>query len=132
MRRSQSSIQAPQAGAERRRDSDAKRINQPDTQGVSFFIPSKGIDISVLAYYLKLNVDRKATIRRTTHPQNPSIPGYLVFARRKLDSDELRHVIEDTRAWEREQGRASIDAEPYGYEESDTANDRRAAGKRPI
>ena len=88
------------------------------SRNIRFFVPLEGLDLVVLAFYLKIVVDSNTKMERTTRNNRP---GYIVDAKRALTQDELEDIMVDTKSWQKEQRRLSANAR---YPDSATARQR--------
>jgi hypothetical protein len=93
------------------------------------FVPAEGIDVVVLASYLKDFVDNTATIRSSRHPTDTSRHGFTVGAVTTLSREVLEDLIGDSRDWLKEQQSEEFKGDPYSYQESDVWRARRRVGR---
>lgn len=113
----------------RRIDSDS----DGDDSDVGFatiqcWIPSSNVELQALAAYLKDFIDDAATIRPSPNPNDAVRAGYTITAKRTLSVAQVRDIIEDSRAWEKEKLVREYRRDPYGYHESDVWEKRKRIG----
>lgn len=121
------------AGGDRTRGSYSDSESDGDDSDVGFatiqcWIPSSNVDLQALAAYLKDYIDDAATIRPSPNPNDATRPGYTITAKRTLSVAQVRDIIEDSRAWEKEKLTREYRRDPYGYHESDVWEKRKRIG----
>jgi hypothetical protein len=92
-------------------------------------VPGEGIDIMVLAAYLRRWIDGTATLNPSRHPRYPNRIGYMVGASSTLNHEVLEDLTLDTKKWRKEQQTRGFQRNPYEYVESDTFQDRKGKGR---
>lgn len=113
---------------EPRRDSESDTDGEDDFAHIQCWIPSKGLDLHALAAYLKEFIDDTAGIKSSNSPNDPTKPGYTITAKKTLNMAQVRDIIADSRAWDKERLGREYRKEPYGYYESDVWEDRKKSG----
>ncbi|RMZ87297.1 hypothetical protein DV736_g5476, partial [Chaetothyriales sp. CBS 134916] len=108
--------------------SSGRRRGDREKDHVYCFVPGEGIDVFILAAYLKRWIDGTATIEPSRHPRNPDRLGFNVGASNTLSREALEDLLEDTAKWQDEQNTREFQKNPYDYIESDTFNERKRRG----
>lgn len=104
--------------------SDTDSEDTADVKQIKFFVPSEGLDLIVLAFYLRLCVDSNATVKQTNHKGKD---GFILEAKRAVTIDEIADMKRDTKGWLSEKrGLSSSDT----YVDSETAKQRRKKAGR--
>jgi hypothetical protein len=105
-------------------DSDTDSEGATDIPRIKFFVPSEGLDLTVLAFYVRLCVDSSATVKPTNLKGKD---GFVLEAKRAVTIDELSDMKRDTKEWLSEKrGLSSRDS----YVGSETAKQRRKRAAR--
>ncbi|RMZ78324.1 hypothetical protein DV738_g3955, partial [Chaetothyriales sp. CBS 135597] len=102
-----------------------------DKDHVYCFVPGEGIDVVVLATYLKRWIDGTATIEPSRHPRNRDVLGFNVGASSTLSREALKDLRDDSAKWQEEQNTRDFQRSPYDYVESDTFAERKKRGPTP-
>ena len=85
----------------------------------------------VLAAYLRSFIDGTASVKPSRHPSDKERLGFTVGASATLGREALEDLIEDTRAWDKEQNTREFEDRPYDYQDSDTWTRRKRLGCTP-
>lgn len=123
-------IATSKAAAGGAKSSKSERSDKSMTH-VQCWLPSEGIDLTVLASYLKEYIDDAATIKQSSNPSDASRRGFTISASATVDISGLRDLIRDSKLWAAEQKTSEYRRNPYSYMDSDTWHSRKRAGPTP-
>ena len=107
-------------------DSDDDRIIH-----IQCWIPGEGIDLTVLALYLKEFIDDTATIRQSRSPQDRDKTGFTISAQATISVEGLKDLLRDSKLWAAETKSREYRSDPYPYTDSDTWIARKRSGPTP-
>ena len=123
---STSTAQRPSRWQDEDSESDHEKIIH-----IQCWIPGEGIDLTVLASYLKEYIDDTATIRQSRSPQDRDKIGFTISAQATISVEGLRDLIKDSKLWAAETKSREYRRDPYPYSDSDTWIARKRSGPTP-
>lgn len=118
--------QANYRPARRRGQKRSKRSDTDDFDSssedeiINYYVPGERIGVEVISIFIREFIDPGVVIRQSRHPTDRNRCGWNVRAKRALNIEHLRALIDDTQDWDREMSSRNFKTSPYRYTNSDT------------